>query len=238
MPLELYNGSDKIVDVYAGSQVISQIYKGSELVFTHYPVNGLVFEATTVGTHTFSPDVDGTYEIRVVGAGGGGATFADANKYQARSGTAGGGSGAYVSALIKLSRGTTYSMTIGAGGAGNGNSAYNVVAQGVAGGTTTFSTYITCNGGAGGRCVNWDGSASASMTGGAGGTYTATGYESLLAGSDGNTGPTVRGFGMNNGGESLYGGYGQGGGGYGSHYSAHPTGGKDGYVGIFFVTSI
>ena len=189
-------------------------------------------EYQTPGTYTTPFLESGRYRVRVVGAGGGAGTFADATKYASRSGTAAGGAGAYVNAIYNFEEGSTYSVVVGAGGNGSGTNSYNVAARGNSGSSSSFDDYVSCSGGAGGYCINYNGSAAPTMSGGTGGTFSATGYEELTEGENGRNGPTIRGFSKNNGAESWYEGYGKGGGGYASHYSAHPENGTGGYVSI------
>ena len=78
-------------------------------------------------------------QVYAAGGGGGGNSSAYPNARDA-----GGHAGAGIIMISGLSPGASITVTVGSGGAGNGS----------AGGTTSFGSYITCTGGAGGVSVN------------------------------------------------------------------------------------
>ena len=112
-----------------------------------------IIEKSEAGTYTFTTVKTGIYQVKLVGGGGGSGSF-DAKYYGgwSRWTFACGGSGAYFYGLIKLEANTTYTVTVGAGGAStrpNGTSG--------AGGNTTISkdstTIISAGGGSGAQCA-------------------------------------------------------------------------------------
>lgn len=127
-----------------------------------------IIEKSVAGTYNFTTSKSGVYEIQLVGGGGGSGSF-DAKYYGgwSRWTFACGGSGAYFYGLIRLDANTTYSLTVGAGGAltrPNGTSG--------AGGNTYISKgdniLISAGGGSGAQCAYYLGE---SVTG-QGGTLT------------------------------------------------------------------
>ncbi|MBL6664618.1 MAG: prepilin-type N-terminal cleavage/methylation domain-containing protein, partial [Rickettsiales bacterium] len=110
---------------------------------------------TTVGNHTLDCDESVTAEILVVAGGGGGGS---------RAGGGGGAGGLISQAGISLTE-TSYSVTVGAGGAGS------VVSQwpaGSKGENSIFDTYVAIGGGGGGG-YNTNGSSGGSGGGESGG---------------------------------------------------------------------
>jgi hypothetical protein len=85
--------------------------------------------------------------VTVVGGGGGG----QGNRRQDDFSTAGniGGAGGYGAGILAVTPGTTYAVTVGAGGVGTAGSISGVAATATAGGTSTFET-ISATGGNGG----------------------------------------------------------------------------------------
>jgi hypothetical protein len=111
------------------------------------PSSGLkvVFQEST----TYTPSVDCTAVVTCIGAGAsGGNSRGIASGY----GATGGGAGGVCQSELNLTSGTTYTLTIGAGGAQSGYGGGNV------GGNTTFTgsdiTDMTANGGAAGSAFN------------------------------------------------------------------------------------
>ena len=142
-------------------------------------------ELSSTGTTTQTIP-HGLYEVTVVGAGGGGAGASDAAR-DFKACEAGGGSGSYVKALIRLDDGN-YSATVGAGGNGAGG-LYGTF-TGSTGGDSSFASYITAYGGTGG-IARWTDGTGGNPTGGTGGALpSVTGEESIserLLGSNGGT---------------------------------------------------
>jgi hypothetical protein len=156
-------------------------------------------EGTDALSNIFSADL-------LVIAGGGGGGFYTLN------GAGGGGAGGYLEGTKTLGVGTTYTVTIGAGGAGISS---NVTANN---GVNTVAFGATANGGGGG------GSAAEGAAGRNGGSGGGAGANSSTAGTatQGNSGG-LTGFG-NNGGVPPGGGNGGGGGGAGSAGSGTTAG--------------
>tara|TARA_E500000081_G_scaffold139130_1_gene155100 strand:- start:334 stop:1356 length:1023 start_codon:yes stop_codon:yes gene_type:complete len=123
------------------------------------------------GSQTWTPSYDVTAKVFVIGAGGGGAAKFDWNGK-----CSGGGAGGCAVSELTFSSGTAYTITIGAGGAGEeaatgNNWQSDGYGNGTAGGNSSLSgsgiSTMTGNGGAGGIQVN---SASDACLGGAGGS--------------------------------------------------------------------
>ena len=183
-------------------------------------------EHTSSGTYSDTLE-SGRYLVKVVGAGGGGCALTESDGHSDRARSAGGGSGAYVNAIIDIESGT-YTGVVGAGGTGySAHKEDSGVYRGTAGGASSFGTFITCNGGDEGA-ARWSGA----TWGGAGGTYT-TSDVSLVNSFNGNYGATHSGFGTSSGGASNYGGYGVGGTARTwSNYGGTGGNGGDGYLKI------
>ena len=208
--MALYKGSQRMGAVYYGSKKISKIYKGSQLLYAADPYKPgvVILEKGVAGTYSFTLNTKRKVQVIMVGAGGGGAytTYAGAFTRQEN-----GGSGAMLQGTTTLNAGT-YSVVVGAGGAGQridhgyGNVAAN--ANGVAGGATTA---LGKTAGGGGGAYAQSGWGATNGTAGAGGSAAAsTGFTATQGGAGDTTG--------------VYNGYGAGGAGSG------PNKGKDGYV--------
>jgi hypothetical protein len=132
--------------------------------------DGTYWIHTFLTTQTFTPFTNLTCDYLVIAGGGGGGSGSGG----------GGGAGGYRTSIggspLSTTSGTSYSITVGAGGAGAGNTVY----LGSNGTTSTFSTINTTGGGGGGRNVN---SAAGNSGGSGGGGGFATG-----AGGAGNAG--------------------------------------------------
>jgi hypothetical protein len=164
------------------------------------PISGINEGTDALEPTTFSADL-------LVIAGGGGGGFYSAN------GAGGGGAGGYLEGTKTLEIGTTYTVTIGAGGAGISS---NVTAND---GVNTVAFGATAIGGGGG------GGAAEPASGRNGGSGGGAGANSSTAGTatQGNSGG-LTGFG-NNGGTTIgLGGAGGGGGGAGSAGSGGTVG--------------
>ena len=81
---------------------------------------------TEPGNHTFTVPRTGFYRISVQGAGGGGTLNTDAPSADGRYECAGGPSGAFVQVLCELTKGDIYTVKVGAGGDGAGNSLFSL----------------------------------------------------------------------------------------------------------------
>lgn len=143
MTLHIRDGSTTYANVYDvryGSKVINRIYKGSTLIWQK---TAKIFESSAPGTYTIDlTGRAGRYRVVCVGGGGGSAAWA-------------GGAGAYIDitfiARDIASQGGTFTIVVGAGGAGSPGSRHN---NGSAGGTSSVTwrygnAYISCQGGQG-----------------------------------------------------------------------------------------
>lgn len=220
----------KIKSVYKDNAQIILGYKGSQLVYSIYPIGGTVFEKSAAGSYTFTPLATGTYEISLVGGGGGGACAGDQPSYASKSRAGGGGSGAYVCGVWKLTAGTSYSITVGAGGAAGPSNAND--STGKAGGASSFASYITVGAGGGGD-AHWKGAG----TGGSAGTVSkCTGYTRLITSTAGNAGKGASGYDTAAGGAARLGSYGAGGSGQATgNYQGVTKAGNAGYCKIRFL---
>lgn len=120
------------------------------------------------GTYIVPPGVT-RIRVRVWGAGGSGGVCCDSSAQIALT-AAGGGGGGHGIKVIDTTPGTSYAVTVGAGGAPN-RQVGNGATAGNPGGTSSFGTAVTCTGGGGGGIVA-PGVGGGSATGGAGGTST------------------------------------------------------------------
>lgn len=115
----------------------------------------------TAGSYTYTPTITGYYVVTVAGAGGGGGAQTSFTYYVWQGGQNGssvkrtgytiggnGGSGEVKTEKVYLTAGTSYTITVGAGGAvatkGSSSSAFGVTAQGGEGGKT--GTYVIHDG--------------------------------------------------------------------------------------------
>jgi len=166
---------------------------------------GIKYTITSGGTLVVP---SATYRILCVGGGGGGGV----SQQDGRGGGGGGGSG-YVKAT-KTSLNGSYTISIGAGGAGGRYEDGEIVGA-KSGGPTSFGTVVSAKGGEGGFSNNGSNSGgdggSGGSGGGGGGGYSSSGY---ISGGDGGSGDW---------------GGGGGGGAAGSNNSSSPgTAGKGG----------
>lgn len=148
--------SDLKVGANGAVRAVSEAYIGVngavKKVWPTLPV-GTEFIINRVGQNTWVCPVSGLYRIELHGGGGGGGganwvepyTFV----YQSHLGGGGGGSGTVVE--VSLQKDSSYSIIIGKGGsagqAGNGAPGTN----GKAGGSSSFASTYTVNGGGGGQ---------------------------------------------------------------------------------------
>lgn len=189
------------------------------------------------------PDVDGPVNVRIFGGGAGGqaekTTFFNFFFYD---GGCGGGGGHMATKDIMLTRGKNVLITIGKGGAkgaGNGDGE-----MGAAGGTSSFGTYISANGGqcpnggsggGGGQVYSYGGTASYGGAGGSKGNkgsngIAAAGGKGLGGDYGGDAGGGGGGYGGNGGGGSSGGGGGGGGYGLNGNGSSAGTNNKAGWA--------
>lgn len=126
---------------------------------------------TSSGTFTKSdyPDSTRFIKVTVIGAGGGGGGSVATAAATVSCGSGGGGGGS-VSALLDFrTLPSTVAVTIGSGGSGVTG------ANGTAGGTSAFGTFLSASGGAGGGATAAVGGGAYSPSGGAGGGVTVSG---------------------------------------------------------------
>ena len=122
---------------------------------------------TTVGDQTFTPSFTGPVEYLVVAGGGGAADTGAGGAGGYRSSVVGesSGGGASAESMLNVTAGTPYTVTVGAGGAGQTN---NSSTPGGNGGNSVFGS-ITALGGGGGGAGFANSSASNGAVGGSGG---------------------------------------------------------------------
>lgn len=171
---------------------------------------GINKKETFTSSGSFTAPVTGTYRITLKGAGGGGAGAAKANNISYTG--SGGAEGGCLVFYVKLTAGTSYAYTIGAGGAGGTGNASSITAssiRGSAGGDSsiTIGTDVyTATGGNGGDYTPNEG-----MGGDSGGVGKINGV--AVTGSRGATGQTGCSFPANSTVSGVAGACGAGGGG-------------------------
>jgi len=246
--------SDLATGDILANQIVTVVYDGTNFQLVS-SVSGVVSSSvsapvvnTYTSTNTWPKPTGLKYVIveLVGGGGGGGGTTTAVNRAGG-----GGGSGGYSrKKILAASLGSTETVTIGALGAG-GTGANN----GSAGGTTSFGSHLSANGGSGGT----QGADQTKASGGAGGT--ATGGDTNIpgrAGEDGIAANSADNYSFGgNGADSWFGwggygnranggggdgngsaatGYGGGGGGGSNESSTTARNGGDGVAGYCIVT--
>lgn len=185
-------------------QTVRSIGLGREQIFT------------VSGTFTVPADVI-RLKVRMVGGGGGGGCGGGGLGYNG----AGGGGGGYTEAYVEVTPGATYSVVVGAAGAGG---VVGGATNGGTGGTSSFGSGPICQatGGMGGRGE----APAAGGTGGAG----SGGYINI-GGGFGQDGPTnqVGDIPGGGGGASIFGGGGRAGRDFGQTALAYGAGGGGGW---------
>ena len=157
---------------------INAIYNGSQLVYQYKQPGEVLFEQSTAGTYTFTAPYNCTVDVILVAGGGGGSDSWGGNRRT-------GGSGGMVTGSIAITKGTTYTIVVGGGGAYGYGSAVDKAGQGATGGTTSaFGN--NAYGGAGGYTHTGWGAVIANN--GAGGSYSVV---SGFTGSNGVEGSTT-----------------------------------------------
>lgn len=180
----------------------------------------------TPGTYYFTvPYNVYTINIQVQGAGGSGA--GNWERHGDWGAGAGGGSGAYVLAKLSVQPFTTFSLVVGAGGA----SVIGENALGIAGGQSSFSSYVTCGGGGGGQ----GGRGPSSAVGGTAGTYS-TNTVTIISATNGyqGTGNATRNDRTWKPGGASPSGTNYGAGGYGVNSGETSGAGQGGFVNIYW----
>lgn len=118
---------------------------------TGIPESGAITLADFYGATAYNGPTSVDYQM--IGGGGGGAGGLGEVLTGTACGGGGGGAGGYVTGTQSISSGTSYTITIGAGGAANATNSQGVT--GYNGGNTVFHT-TTANGGGGGGGGNTD----------------------------------------------------------------------------------
>jgi hypothetical protein len=206
---------------YQVSEVFSAFVEATGGVVTNITARGVNYRVhtfSTVGNSSFVVTSGGPVEYLVIGGGGGGGGGTGG------AGGGGGGAGGYRSSVLGESTGGgaaletpltlaagTYTVTVGAGGAGrSGTSGWT------SGGDSVFATITATGGGRGGHQANYAGSTGGSGGGGGGGdgggvqantggARTASPVQGFAGGNGGHTGGTALGGG-GGGGASAAGG--------------------------------
>jgi hypothetical protein len=250
MPL-LLNGIN-IENVLLNGQQLEELQINNSIVWTRkapsvdVPSGTVVFQSSTAGQSQFTIEDEGTYNVRIVGAGGGGAAWlyrwgSFANQWRAS--VAAGGSGGYYYAAVLLTPGI-YSVNVGKGGAGtysmvNSNATQKPSAPASASASAGGSSSVSgpsgewiCGGGTGGSCGN--GFATAGI-GGSGLTSNGNKGGSYFT----NAGVTATSSYIDiyaTGGGAKYSSYGKGGNADSEYYSSGPSwlvkgaGGNNGFI--------
>ena len=131
------------VSASASAQIVYQENPGIKFVEPRIFGNAMVKVYSFPGSDTFTvPAGVSKIRVRVVGAGGGGAKANSSAPVVAT----GGGGGGYAVGVFSVTPGTQYTVTVGAGGAGQPNTDTN----GNPGGSTSFGALISATGGSGG----------------------------------------------------------------------------------------
>jgi hypothetical protein len=152
------------------------------------PIGGKLYKSSG----TFTPVLSKLHRIIVIGAGGSGAaTVVSANGNLDFTGigmACGGGAGGYAIKDVVLSKTTTYTVTIGTGGANSSVTSTLTSSAGSSGGSSSFSgsgiSTITASGGGGGQGQS-GASSGLSKSGGSGGTSSGGNYN-FTGGAGGN----------------------------------------------------
>jgi hypothetical protein len=189
----------------------AQAFGGTEIIYTNSHVIH-VFKASG----KFTPYRNLTADYLVVAGGGGGASQH----------SGGGGGGGYRTSIggsaLSLTSGTSYTVTVGAGGPGSQFGTNPITTNGINGSNSVFSTITSSGGGGGGRYQNVNGNSGGS--GGGGGPDGATGG----AGNAGGYSPVEGRAGGNGANHATGGGGGGGGGGAGAVGTNAVAGGSGG----------
>jgi hypothetical protein len=168
-----YNIFSTVLGVSGDANIIGTMtattFAGDGANLTHLGVLSGITVLTTASSSPYTVPTGVTdIEVTLIGGGGGGAGGTATTNGSAAAG-GGGGGGACTIKRIATSPGTTYTFSVGTGGAGGST------AVGTNGGQTQFNTAaITANGGTGGTNMA-TGTTILTAAGGAGGTAGATG---------------------------------------------------------------
>jgi len=143
-----------------GTVNCTQLFASSNITIQGQTITGLgnpsMASYTTAGTYTWTPPT-GVAQITVEIVGGGGGGGGGGATVQEAGGGGGGGAGAYTKAVINVSSSNTYTIVVGAGGAGGTSTSGATNTNGSNGSNGSNSTFglsstllITANGGSGG----------------------------------------------------------------------------------------
>lgn len=111
---------------------------------------------TVPGTYNFQPTVTGEYQIDIAGAGGGGGggviytRHGEHQTYRYCVGGGDGGSGEHIIKTVTLTKGTSYTITVGSGGAGGSYKGTSGTASSGGNGGNSAACGLTSRGGTGG----------------------------------------------------------------------------------------
>lgn len=177
--------------IASGKYPVKQLarYSDTDWRFADFEITDMYFDESTSlenysgisytvpGTYQFQPTVTGEYQIDIAGAGGGGGGAVTWRRhgehqvyhYAVKGGD--GGSGERIIKTLTLTKGTSYTITVGSGGAGgSGKDSYGTASSGGDGGNSA-ACGLTGRGGTGGG----GGSRESNTKGAQGATYGAGG---------------------------------------------------------------
>lgn len=167
--------------IASGKYPVKQLarYSDTDWRFSDFEITDMYFDEsnslenysgisyTVPGTYNFQPTVTGEYQLDIAGAGGGGGGGVRYSKpsnhghhYYCVGGGAG-GNGERIIKTVTLSKGTSYTVTVGSGGAGgSGKGNYGTASSGGNGGNSTACGLVGRGGtgGGGGSRESIDGS--------------------------------------------------------------------------------
>ncbi|WP_418533122.1 hypothetical protein [Phascolarctobacterium succinatutens] len=156
--------------IASGKYPVKQLarYSDTDWRFADFEITDMYFDESTSlenysgisytvpGTYQFQPTVTGEYQIDIAGAGGGGGGGVRYSKLSNHGhhyycvGGGAGGNGERIIKTVTLSKDTSYTVTVGSGGAGGGHkSSYGTASSGGDGGNST-ACGLTGRGGTGG----------------------------------------------------------------------------------------
>jgi len=185
--------------------------------------SSMLLQHKAVGTTSWIAPFTGNIKVLVV-AGGGGSGGGIAG--------GGGGGGVIYNTSVAITKGTSYTLTVGAGGTSGGNTSAPAPGNG---GNSVFNTYTAIGGGAGGM-YNYVGGSSGGSGGGGGGNATTSSVTSGGAGTNGQGYAGGSGYAYGSGSYAV----GGGGGGAGAVGGNAPNtqGGVGGNGGVGYLSSI
>ena len=140
---EYWDGSISQVSIYNRALSAAEVLQNYNALKDRYPVSidrttALTGSSITSSFGVMSPPVVPVTSYLVVAGGGGGARF-----------SGGGGAGGLLSGTSNLTVGTTYTVTVGAGGVGGSGAVDSTYTWGGTGGNSSFNSIIAYGGGGG-----------------------------------------------------------------------------------------